>query len=65
MAIEKDKKVKVMYLFKEDGGYGLQEIEIQKSVLDKNGKVVDSALPDVFAVCVNNVIKKCRDIFEI
>lgn len=62
---KEDVKVKVMYLFKEEGGYGVQEIEISKSVLDKQGKVLDRSNPDIFAICLNNITKKCRDLFEI
>jgi hypothetical protein len=62
---KEDVKVKVLYLYKEENGYGVKEIEISKSVLDKQGKELSKAEPDIFAICINNIVKKCREVFEI
>lgn len=56
---------KVLMLVKEPGAYGYIEMEIEKDILDKHGKVLSACNPDVFAICINNITKKVRDIFEI
>ena len=58
-------KVKVLTLVKEDGAYGFVEIEINEDVIKKQGKVTEMCQPDIFAVFMNNITKKCRDSFGI
>lgn len=60
---KKSKKVKVLSFVKDEvGGFGLQEFEIDESLL---GKPIDSSLPDVFAIFKNNLVNKAREIFGI
>lgn len=55
----------VLMPVKGEGAYGYIEIEITQADLDKYGKVKSACEPDIFAICINNITKKIRDIFEI
>lgn len=63
--VKPPKLVKIMSFYKEANAYGIKELEIDQAILDKHAKVIDAPMADVFAVCVNAIIKKSRDIFEI
>lgn len=72
MAKQKDKEevkpkpVKILSFYQKEGAYGFKEFEIDQAHLDKFAKPVgEEVQPDIFAVCVNNIIRKVRDIFEI
>jgi hypothetical protein len=64
-AIAKSDIKKVLTFVTDANAYGYVEIEITQDALDKYGKVVSKCEPDVFAICINNITKKVRDIFEI
>ena len=55
---------KVIHLIKKDGGYGYVEIELPQEVVE-SGKVLSRSEPDIYAIFVNEMTKKTRDIFEI
>lgn len=57
--------VKVIQLVREHGGYGYVEYEISLDLLKAHGKVLDKSEPDIYAIFVNQVTKKTRDIFGI
>lgn len=61
----KDETVKVFVPIIGSGSYGLDVVEISKSILDKHGKVETSYEPDIFAICINNLTKAFRDAFGI
>ena len=57
------KLVKVLAFCQDDvGGYGYKQYELDESVL---GEPVESSLPDIFAIFVNNLISKSRELFGI
>lgn len=62
--------VKVMQVYRApDEGYAsafaYQEFEIPKAVFEKYAKKVDESNPDIFAIFMNVLTKKCRDILGI
>jgi hypothetical protein len=64
--------VKVLFIFKDEGdhggfasAYGIHEIEINKDLLLKNGKIIYKSEPDIFEIFRNNLSKKAREIFGI
>ncbi len=64
-AIDNSEIRKVLMFVKDENAYGYVEIEITQDALDKYGKIASKCQPDVFAICVNNVTKKVRELFEI
>ncbi len=56
--------VKVLHFFRDGSGFGFVEVEIPKSTLTQ-GKTTYNTEPDVFAICINQLTKRVRDLFEI
>lgn len=64
---KEEKKIeteKLIRLFKKDGGYGVEIIELPKSQVDK-AKVIDHWEPDIFAIANVTITKMARKIYEI
>lgn len=61
----KSEPQKLLMFNREDGAYGLTEIEIDKAVLLEHGKITDKTNPDIFAIFLTNLTKKARELFEI
>lgn len=59
------KKVKVLKFIRDEGAYGFIEYEISEDLLSQEGKELDASQPDIFAIFINNLTKKCRDVFGI
>jgi len=62
---EEKKKVKLIRFVRDQGAYGLIEYEMSEEMLAKYCKEVNSSLPDIFGIFINNLTKKAREIFEI
>lgn len=62
---DKAKKVRVVRLVREGSGYGFVEFEMSEDFFQKNAKQLDACTPDIFAIFLNNLTKKCRELFEI
>lgn len=56
---------KVIAVFREEGAYGLMEIEIEKEVLLKHGKITWKSEADIFAIFITQLTKRARDLFGI
>lgn len=59
------KVVKLLAFSVKDGAYGMVEYEIPEDVLKKQAKVISKTEPDIFAVFVNNITKKSRELLGI
>lgn len=56
-------QTKVLRLIRDDiGAYGFEVYEVPVSAL---GKPVEKSLPDIFAICLNDLNKKARELFGI
>jgi len=60
-----DKEVTVLYLSRKEGAYGYDQYSMPLSVLQSEGKLVDSPPADIFAIFLSQLTKKAREIFEI
>lgn len=56
---------KILTFFREEGAYGFQEVEIPSAILQEHGVVISKPSADVFAIFLNNITKKTREIFGI
>lgn len=59
------KNVTVLSFFVKEGAYGIEEYEIPAEILKKHGKKVKSPEPDIFAIFVNNLTKRSRELLGI
>jgi hypothetical protein len=57
--------VKVLALTTEEGAYCLTEFEIPREAFLKHAVQVSRSEPDIFAVVVNNLTKKARELLGI
>lgn len=56
------KTVKILKFNSGGGAYGLTEYEISEDALKKHGKKISETEPDIFAVFVNHLTRKSREI---
>lgn len=57
--------VKVIQLKREGSGYGFVEYEIPAEALEEHGKITHTSEPDIYAIFVNQLTKRSRELFEI
>lgn len=62
---EPTEMIKVLTLTVEEGAYCMTEYEIPQDVLKKHGKKLSRSEPDIFAILVNHMTKKAREVLGI
>lgn len=55
----------VFVLSKEDGWFVLNEIEIPKDLIIKNGKIISKSEPDIFPIFIEHLIKAAKKFYGI
>lgn len=71
MAAKSEEPKQKVYIFTEEGeggysrAFSLTEVEIDKSVLLKNGKITFKSVPDLFGRFLDEVEEKARNLFGI
>lgn len=61
----KPKTIKILVPIIDGMAFGLKIVEIDESLIEKNGKVIDKTEPDLFNIFVPRLERIFRDIFGI